>query len=307
MITVLLATYNGEKYLDKQIDSLLSQTYKDFNILIHDDGSSDNTVGIINDYITKYPDKISRIDAPATGSSKANFSLLLSRCDSDYIMFCDQDDVWFPQKIEKSFKIIKQAEEDYGKETPILVHSDLTVTDKNMHTIAHSFFEYQKLNANHSKLSNLLVQNCITGCTCIINHALKEKSGEIPKECAMHDWWLGLVAVMFGKIIFIDEPLIYYRQHGDNSVGAKNANSLSYVSNKLKRLNQVKADYLATYVQARILRQRFIKEADGQSQRILNAYCNMSELGKIKKIKLMNKYDFKKNTKLRILGQYIIV
>ena len=307
MLTILLATFNGSRFIREQIDSLLAQTYKDFEILVHDDGSSDGTVGIIDAYIAKYPDKIRRIDAPVTGSAQANFSFLLSKTDSDYIMFCDQDDIWFPQKVEKSVAAITAAEEQYGKDTPLLVHSDLTVTDERMKTVSRSFFQYQKLDAGRVSLPHLLVQNCVTGCTVTINRALKVRSGEIPKECAMHDWWLALVAVIFGKIVFLDEPLIYYRQHGANRVGAKNAGSLSYVAGKLGRLGKIKSDYLVTFVQARILRQRFIKDADPNSQKIINAYCNMSELGKTGRIKIMRRYDFKKNTRLRVIGQYLIV
>lgn len=307
MVTVLLATYNGGKYLKEQINSLLAQTYKDFNILIHDDGSTDDTTYIIDDYIIKYPDRIKLVDAPPTGSTQANFSLLFSKCDSDYIMFCDQDDIWHPRKIEKQIAAIKKAEEEYGIDTPILLHSDLTVTNSEMKPIAHSFFNYQKLDASRVLLPHLLVQNCVTGCTVTVNRALKNRSGEIPKECAMHDWWLALVAVIFGKIIFIEEPLVYYRQHSNNQVGAKSAGSLTYIANKLKSISKIKANYLATYIQARMLRQRFIKDADIVSQKIINAYCNMSELSKIGRIKLMRRYDFKKNTKLRVLGQYIII
>lgn len=307
MITVLLAVYNGSRYIREQMDSLLSQTFKDFKIMIHDDGSSDDTVQIIDAYIAKYPDKISRIEHSSLGGACANFSFLFSKCEDDYIMFCDQDDVWFPRKIEKTLDAMKKAEEEHGKETPILVHSDLTVTDAALKPISHSFFEYQKLDPTRISLNNLLVQNCVTGCTTMVNRALKERSGEIPKECAMHDWWLALIAAVFGKIEFVNEPLIYYRQHGDNSVGAKSASSLSYITKKLSNLGKLKSDYLATYVQARILRQRYIKDIPPEPQKILNAYCNMSELGKWGRIRIMRLYDFRKNTRLRVIGQYILI
>ncbi|MBR0466691.1 MAG: glycosyltransferase family 2 protein [Clostridia bacterium] len=307
MVTVLLATYNGSKYIREQIDSLLSQTYKDFNILVHDDGSSDDTLGIIDDYITKYPDKISRIDAPPTGSPQGNFSLLFSKCESDYILFCDQDDIWKPTKIEKDITAIIKAEEEYGKDTPILLHSDLTVANENGQTVYRSFFRQQGFDNGYITLPHLLVKNYVTGCTVAVNKALKDRSGEIPKECPMHDWWMALVACVFGKIIFIDEPLVYYRQHGDNEVGARHSKGFGYVAEKIKNLSRVKSDYLSTYIQARMFRQRFINDLDSDSQKIINAYCNMSELSKMGRIRLLRRYDFKKNSKLKVLGQYLIV
>ncbi len=307
MITVLLATYNGRRFIGEQLDSLLNQTYKDFKVLIHDDGSTDGTADIIDGYIARYPDKFSRIEAPATGSAAANFAFLFSKCDDDYIMFCDQDDVWMPEKIEKTLAAVKAAEAETDADVPVLAHSDLAVTDAALNIINDSFFAMQKLDPDFITLPHLLVQNCVTGCTVMINRALKERTGEIPKECAMHDWWLALVAAVFGKTVFINEPLLYYRQHGDNSVGAKSAGSLSYITGKLKNLENLKSNYLMTYVQARILRQRYIKEADPISQKIINAYCNMSELGKLGRIRLMRLYGFQKNTRLRRIGQYIIV
>lgn len=307
MVTVLLATYNGERYLREQLDSILRQTYKDFKILIHDDGSTDGTVAIINEYAAKFPELIEILDAPSQKGACANFALLFSKCDSDYIMFCDQDDVWFSEKIEKSISKIVEAEKEFGAYTPILVHGDLVVTDGNLRPVNNSFFAYQKLDYQYATLPHLLVQNCVTGCTVTVNRALKLRSGEIPKECAMHDWWLALIAASFGKIVFIEEPLIFYRQHENNSVGAKSASGLSYIARKLSNLGDMKSNYLTTYVQARILRQRFIKELPPEEQKIINAYCNMSELGKLGRIKLMRQFDFKKNTKLRVIGQYFII
>ncbi len=308
MLTVLLAVYNGEKYLRQQLDSLLNQTYKDFNVLIHDDCSSDGTLAVINEYVSSHPEKFVLLEGEKAGSACANFSYLLNRCDSDYIMFCDQDDFWFEEKIEKTFERMKKAEAESGKDVPVLVHSNLSVADGELNVIDPSFFHFQGIGNGEAPFSRILVQNYVTGCTVMINKALKEKCGEVPKEAAMHDWWLALVASLFGRIEVIKEPLMYYRQHSFNQVGAKSSHGASYVVRKLKTFGDMKENYLRTYIQARILRQRYQNEnIDPQKKRILNAYCNMSELGKVGRIRNMNRYDFKKSTKLRRIGQYIII
>ncbi len=306
-VTVLLATYNGEKYISQLLDSLLHQTYSDFNVLIHDDGSKDKTMDIISEYVNSHPQKFKCLDVPSTGGVINNFSLLLNECESDYIMFCDQDDVWREEKIEKTLSAMKKAEEEFGNSTPLLVHGDMYVTDDKLNVISHSFFDFQKLDLRKPTFNHLLVQNCITGCSVMINKALKEKSGEIPSDCAMHDWWLGLVAVLFGEIIFIREPLLYYRQHGGNQVGAKNAASFGFVTAKLKNIKKIQENYLIGFVQARILRKRFGKELPADKLRILNEFCNMSELPKMRRIHIMRKYDLRKNTKLRVIGQYLLM
>ncbi len=307
MLTVLLATYNGEKYLKEQIESLLSQTYSDFQILIHDDGSTDGTMAIINSYMTKYPEKIKYLEGEKCGGACQNFSFMLSKCDSEYIMFCDQDDVWFPDKIEITMDSMREAER-ISPNLPVLVHGDLTVTDGDLNVIDKSFFHFQSINGKRATFSHLLVQNYVTGCTVMINRNLKDKCGEIPRECAMHDWWLALVCSLFGEIVFINRPLLYYRQHEGNKVGAKVSHGIGYIKRKLMNFGEMRDNYLKTYVQARILRTRYIKDnVSPENLKILNAYCNMSELGKIGRIKIMRRYDFRKSTKLRVFGQYIMI
>ena len=143
MITVLLAVYNGEKYLKEQIESILNQSVKDVKIVIRDDGSTDNSGEIITSYCNEFPDKISCIKGEATGSAQKNFAELLKNCDSDYIMFSDQDDVWLCDKIEKTYNAMVKAEQN--SQTPVLVHTDLKVVDDKLCEISPSFFDFQKL------------------------------------------------------------------------------------------------------------------------------------------------------------------
>lgn len=306
MITILLAVYNGEKYLKEQIDSLLNQTEKNIKIVIRDDGSFDDSPNIIDHYCSKYPNKITRIFGSSTGSARQNFAELFKNCDDDYIMFCDQDDVWLPKKVENSLALIKQNE-GKDKSIPVLVHSDLSVVDKDLKVISKSFFNFQKLNGSNSSLSRLLVQNNVTGCTIIINRALKEKCGHIPDDCIMHDWWLALCAKLFGKIVFLDKPTILYRQHGSNQVGAKASYGIPLIKRKLATLSQVQKDYDATYTQASAILRLFGDVLSDKQKDIVATYSKIQKMNKFKKIYTVNKYNFKKNTLLRVIGQYILM
>ncbi len=222
MIDILLATYNGEEYLEEQMDSVLTQSNKDWRLLIRDDGSDDNTVSIIKDYVARYPDRITLIedDNRHLGVS-LNFQRLLENSTADYVMFCDQDDVWLPQKIEATLNLMKDTEKDYPNK-PVLVHTDLRVVDSRLKTIAKSTWRYQgTCPETGNDPAKVLAQNVVTGCTIMINRKTKEISMPIPEEAVVHDWWLVINVASHGKVAHIPDQLVLYRQHASNAVGAK--------------------------------------------------------------------------------------
>ena len=230
-IAVLLATYNGSKYLIELLDSLLHQTYTDFVCFIHDDCSSDGTDQIAEEYCKNHPEQFIYTGSSRIGGAKQNFLWLLAHVEADYIMFCDQDDVWFSKKIEKEYRVMKRAEiqahGEVGKISalPILVYSDLAVTDENLNVIGQSFYTYTHIYRSNS-LNDLLYHNVCAGCTILINRSLRELSltrlsKKIVDKIHMHDWYLALLARCRGRLIFINEPLIYYRQCSQNVIGAK--------------------------------------------------------------------------------------
>jgi glycosyltransferase involved in cell wall biosynthesis len=263
MIEILLATYNGEKYLSQQINSILSQTYQQWKLLIHDDGSTDKTVEIIKNFEYKYPNKIVYVnDKLETGSARDNFAYLLSLSKAKYIMFCDQDDVWEDDKIEVTiFEMLKNERANRNK--PILIHSDLCIVDENLQYIHPSMWDYQRTNPKWSQNLNIsLVQNSITGCTIMINDIAKNISLPIPKYAIMHDWWiLASVLKNNGVVSYIEQPLIKYRQHSSNEVGAKRfsifnllrkittINKYKLMANELKiKISLFYIVYLKTYI-----------------------------------------------------------
>ena len=232
MVTIILAAYNGEKYIGDLLSSIEKQTYKDWSLLASDDLSGDSTLQILGDFSESHPGQVRVIErTERAGSAKENFFYLLSEVDDDYIMFCDQDDVWLPEKIEKTLAVMKATEKSPSR--PALVHTDITVVDGELNEIASSMFKYQGLDTAAS-VSKLLIQNNVTGCTTMINRALKNLLIKAPshEDIRMHDHWASLYAAIFGDTGFLPESTILYRQHGDNSIGAKGLVSLA----SLKRI-----------------------------------------------------------------------
>ena len=237
-IYILMATYNGEKYIKEQINSILNQTYKNWKLIIHDDNSKDNTVKIIKEYEKKYPNKIKLIDDEiSTGGAKENFTYLLNSIDDnfDYIMFCDQDDVWLENKIELTLNKMIEIESNYH-DKPILIHTDLKVVDEKLNIIAESMFKYQKLCiSNQKSLKNISIENIITGCTMMLNKKLVLNSRIIPKEAIMHDWWIAIMTLKNNGIIeFVKNSTIRYRQHSFNTIGSKKVNFIYYLKKFIK-------------------------------------------------------------------------
>ena len=228
MIQILLATFNGEKYLPEQLDSLFSQTNQDWTLLAHDDGSSDKTVLILKRYQNEFPTRIELIeDGVKTGSPKNNFAHLMAHSEADYVMFCDQDDVWLREKIETTLKRMKETEMNHPNK-PVLVHTDLVIVDADLDVISPSMFLYQKL-MQAPNINQLLVHNNVTGCTAMINRLALRISMPVPAEAVMHDWWLALrVITQDGHISLIRQPTVLYRQHESNSVGSKKINLRYY-------------------------------------------------------------------------------
>lgn len=222
MLAVLLATFNGEKYLREQLDSLESQTYTDFVVYIHDDGSCDGTQAIISSYVTQNPTKYVVLnDHLKHRGPKASFLWMLERITAEYYMFCDQDDIWLPDKISLSLAKIKELESMHGM-IPIMVHTDLKVVDFQLNTIHDSLWELNDFCVDIHKSFNYACayRNVFTGCTMIFNSALKPKVFPASPNSAMHDQWVGLIACKYGKIDNIPEKTILYRQHGSNVCSA---------------------------------------------------------------------------------------
>lgn len=246
-VDILLATYNGEKYLKEQIDSILGQTHSDFRLLISDDGSTDDTRKILEEY----KNKDSRIQVFFQESNLGvvkNFEFLLKKVESKYYMFSDQDDIWKAEKIEKSLNKIENDNCD-------LVYSDLEVVDEKLNVTYESYWKlkgiYNKIK-KYNNFESLYLNNFVTGCTIISKKELIDTYLPLPNtsKYVLHDYWISLILSQNGKIDYIEEPLIKYRQHKNNKVGSKKkSNELRTIDEIRKLFIEVKKEHFKVFIE----------------------------------------------------------
>lgn len=222
-IQILLATYNGEKFLREQLDSIVNQEYKSWNLLIHDDGSNDNTILILNEYKNIYPNKISLLnDQKIFSSASKNFFHLIEHRSREANLYClcDQDDIWHESKL----KLIIERYNSIDDKAPILIHSDLSLIDSSGKLLEKSHNKLINFKKNLITKDTSLYYNPIPGCAMSINSTLANKIS-YSKYMVMHDWWILLSAIYENTtILYIKFPLVKYRQHSKNVLGYKKIN-----------------------------------------------------------------------------------
>ena len=226
VLTLLMATYNGADYLERQLESILAQSYPTWELIIRDDQSSDDTLKIIASYLEK-DSRIKLLNyGTAHGSACRNFSALFDWAyahDKGYILFADQDDIWLPHKLERSLAGIIKCENAYPADFPLLCYSNLRFIDDQDQPIAARLPLPSEL-----KLEVLMNENYAWGCTLILNRAAIRKIKHIPVDAVNHDYYVALVVSAFGKNILINEDLILYRQHQKNVSG--NVGKMTFAS-----------------------------------------------------------------------------
>ncbi|MBU5459351.1 glycosyltransferase family 2 protein [Anaerostipes sp. MSJ-23] len=309
MVTILLATLNGEDYLKAQLESIADQTYGNWQLVVGDDGSTDHTLEILEEFKNEYPDQVTIFkNDPPTGSAKSNFIHLLQNAHGPHFMFCDQDDVWKRDKIYLTMQKMEALETRYGTKTPILVHTDLSVVDENLEMVAESFFQYANL-PRRIFLNQLMVQNSVTGCTVMINRCLQQYFLQpLPvSKIIMHDYWAALIARVFGKIGFVNEPTMYYRQHGHNSVGAKGSKNPKYLYRHLKEgKNQYRRMMIESMEQIQEFVATYGEEIENlDTYELMESYGNLYYKGKIKRLSFYKNNHVIKEGNLRKLMQWI--
>ena len=242
MIDIFLSTYNGEVFLGELIDSVMGQTYQDCRLLVRDDGSTDGTLGILRTYQDNYPQRIVLTnDMLGNVGVIKSFELLLANSSSEYIMFCDQDDVWLPNKVELSVLKMQEAEKHWGA-VPLLVFSDLRVVNERLQTQNESFWRQNRLKMPiATKFQFVCVANCVTGCTILMNKAAKDICLPFPENIPMHDWWIAGKVAKTGHLVPLCQHTILYRQHEKNVWGTKEIDSKYYVK-RFFQLRQVLAE-----------------------------------------------------------------
>lgn len=311
-VDILLATYNGERFLAAQLDSILAQSYTGWRLLIRDDGSTDSTPAIIEDYAARHDGWIVVVD-DGRGSlgASGNFATLMEHAQADYVMFCDQDDVWLPHKIKRLSEAMHDLETESGGK-PLLVHSDLTVVDERLIPVHPSFWRYQSIDPGFGRaLNRLLRQNVSTGCAMLCNRALVELALPIPAEAPIHDWWIALVAGAMGRIAFVDEPTVLYRQHGANTFGAQSLGIKSLLrrmaATPVAAVRSSRDLALRSQAQAARLLANYGEGMDGRTREIVASYATLSERGFFSRRVQILKHRFFPRGPLRTLAFLILV
>lgn len=223
-LSVVLATYNGAKYLPAQLESLWKQTFYDFIVLVRDDGSSDTTRDILQAAAGKWGDRLQILsDSDQRLGPSRSFSRLMECTTTPYVAFCDQDDYWLPEKLERLVAAIRRIE-GFDGATAALACSDVVVADSNLQALQPSYFakhNFSVVDGRDLGLNRLIFRNYAIGATTIVNRRLIRECGTIPDKAVMHDWWLALLATCIGEVAVINQPLMLYRQHGTNAVGSQ--------------------------------------------------------------------------------------
>lgn len=310
MHCVILCTYNGEKYLEKQIKSIMEQDREDFCLLYSDDGSSDSTKAILQSLQEGYGKKMLAFPrSMKSGSPAKHFLSILSALakgevyieNLEYIFLADQDDCWFPDKLSKTISVIKEEERKFGESLPILCHTDCTLVNAKGELLAKSYRSYQKLPGASYRFSRLLLQNHVTGASVGINKALLQYCKEIPEQVKMHDHWLALLANCFGEIQYLPYASYAYRQHEENVLGAKKASVLKECEERLAASKEkdkedaIHSSYRALFSQGRELKRLFGDLLPEIKRKVLEAFLSLegkSRLGKITTMALFGIYPY---------------
>ncbi|HEN9419132.1 TPA: glycosyltransferase family 2 protein [Streptococcus agalactiae] len=286
-VNILMATYNGEKFLAQQIESIQKQTFKEWNLLIRDDGSSDKTCDIIRNFTAK-DSRIRFINENEhhnLGVIKSFFTLVNYEV-ADFYFFSDQDDVWLPEKLSVSLEAAKHKASD----VPLLVYTDLKVVNQELNILQDSMIRAQSHHANTTLLPEL-TENTVTGGTMMINHALAEK-WFTPNDILMHDWFLALLAASLGEIIYLDLPTQLYRQHDNNVLGART------MDKRFKILREGPKSIFTRYW-------KLIHDSQKQASLIVDKYDDIMTANDLELIKCFIKIDKQPfMTRLRWLWKY---
>ena len=300
---ILLATYNGERFLREQISSLMDQTVSDFAVYIHDDGSTDGTRARIEECRERFPGRIELLEGAPTGSAKENFWYMLSCVEADVYFFCDQDDVWLPVKVEKEREALLALG---SMEAPGLVFSDMKVCGEDLSVMDDSFWHYIGRDAAALRVQRVIVDNPAAGTSMCFNRALRDEAVRWSPDLSdveMHDGLLLAMALLVGRVGRIDEGLVLYRQHGANEMGA--ARSETAWQRLVRNLSDLFSGRLAANKQefvklskAAAAQLSRIDALKAQDRRMLKAYANIDRMPKWQRIRFLkqNGFDRAKNT-----------
>lgn len=302
LVDILLATYNGSRFVGEQIESIRRQTYINWRLLVSDDCSTDGTLDVVKQF-ARTDSRIQIVsEGIKHGGAKENFFSLMRHSDSRYCMFCDQDDVWLPGKIANTFDLMRRLEGEH-RDVPLLVFTDMKVVDGNLTTIHESFECFSSIDPSRSRFPQVIAQSLGAGCTMMVNAETRDISLKIGStdDVIMHDWWITLVAAAFGHIAYLDEATSLYRQHGMNELGAVEYSPLKRASH----FNQMTESVASTIRQARAFRDCYRDSLDLDKIESVDEFVAMGNTsGMSSVVHLLRSRCWKKG--LRKVGQALV-
>ena len=287
MNVIVMSTYNGGQYLRKQLDSVLRQTVADFTLLIRDDGSSDNTLEILEQYTDP---RIRLMAGGNLGPSGSFFDLLekARQLGADYVFFCDQDDIWLDNKLELLLAEIQKISSG-----PALVFSDFSMIDGNDAPTGDSYTAMAQLRipSDGNFFPKLLAQPYIFGCASVLNRELLELIQAPPAGIEMYDCWIGLVAALLGTVKYLPQATIAHRFHTANATGQAGMNALSTRLRRVTRQfkKQVENTRLRLH-QAQLLSDRYSHMLSAEDCRQLSDLAAAGRKGGFRAIRTLKKY-----------------
>lgn len=296
-VDIILAAYNGEEFIGEQIESILEQTHQNFFLIIGDDASRDTTPDVIHGYAAKNRGKLFFHQYNDNVGTILNFSRLADFSSQPYIMLSDQDDLWHPSKVEVTLSKMREMEGCYGADTPLLVHTDLSVVDEKMRLIHPSFREYGQYSPRYTTLPRVLSQNHVIGCTVMMNRPLLDLAFPIPEEAYMHDHWINLVATVFGKVGSVDSSTMNYRQHNQNWIGACKRVGIREISALFSDQHEVDVAERLLYakiVQAYVFYRRYLNRLDEESKETIEKFITLKNLSFFEEVKRRLSCDFQR-------------
>lgn len=287
-VNILMSTYNGEKFVAEQIESIQQQTFADWKLLIRDDGSTDKTCEIADEFAKK-DQRIQLIKAENVGVIQSFYELVKTE-EADFYFFADQDDYWLPEKLE----IILAQAQKHDNTKPVMYYTDLKVTDKNLSVTSESMIKSQSDHAN-TQLVQELTENTVTGGASMINHALATL-WQTTSNIIMHDWYLAVLASAVGELVYIDQPTHLYRQHESNVLGAR---TLSKRMKKWLHPSLWFEKYWWLISSSQNQAEKLLTEQENllteSNKQLIKAYVSILEQPKAKRREILEKFNLRKN------------
>lgn len=311
MIHIIMCTYNGEKYIKEQIESILHNTITDWRLYISDDESTDNTYVIASEYAKVYPQKIILTTHINVADPSIHFlekikDISMIMQDNDYIMLCDQDDIWYNNKIELTLEHMSNLIKKNGNEIPLLICTDVEVVNEKKEQLSQSFRRMIHYNIKNLDAAHLLMEHKAQGCTIMINKVLADKIRELPTVATKHDMWLEMIAVTMGKVDYVDEPTMAYRRYAEQYTAGE-MRFWKMVINQLKHMKDQKYMVYGLAPQTQEFLRIYGCELDHKCRELVQTFTTLEQQGFWQKRYNIIKFHMWKTGVIRNIGMMVLL